>query len=237
LLGARSDPYPNQVGDDTSRGLESAPDERPLGERAEEIRGAGKSYPATGYATGYGYRPGFSLHEEVDAARAYGCLLEFKDGGHYGSHTFVSATRSSSPTAAWPSSSGWRRPRASAAKGRPKRRDEALAAAGVDPESEEADETAQQELRRQERARAGEQIAARGANLDLGVKLAERFHKPMLTKEIGPPAGAARVRPRRGRLRGARLALRRAEATGRRAKTSLAGPTASPSLLANPSPS
>jgi hypothetical protein len=44
-----------------------------------------------------------------------------------------------------------------------KRRDEALAAAGVDPESEEADDKAQQELRRQERAREPRSRSRRAA--------------------------------------------------------------------------
>jgi hypothetical protein len=66
-----------------------------------------------------------------------------------------------------------------------KRRADELAAAGVDPDAEDADEKAREELRRQDREREREeQVAARGANLDLGTKLAERFHRPRLTKDV-----------------------------------------------------
>jgi hypothetical protein len=47
-----------------------------LGGRADEIRSRWGALPAE-----YGWRPGFSLHEQVDAASVYGCLLKFKDGG------------------------------------------------------------------------------------------------------------------------------------------------------------
>lgn len=50
-------------------------DELPLGARAEEIKRRYEALPGDGY----GYRPGFLLSEEVEAARAYGSLLEFKD--------------------------------------------------------------------------------------------------------------------------------------------------------------
>lgn len=155
------------------------PDQLPLGERANEIKRRWEELPGDGY----GYRPGFSLHEELDAARAYGCLLEFKEGG-YGSRTFICdsefiADRCLAQLERMEKTARER------GEGEAKRRDEALAAAGVDRDSDGADEKAQEELRRQEREREREeQVAAGGANLDLGAKLAERFHRPKLTKDI-----------------------------------------------------
>lgn len=153
------------------------PDELPLGERAEEIRSRWETLPSE-----YGYRPGFSLHEEVDAARAYGCLLEFKDGGYYGSQAFICdrefiADRCLAQLERLEHQARERTEREA------QRREEALATAAVDADSVGADEKAQEELRRQERERE-ELVAARGANLDLGAKLAERFHRPKLTKGV-----------------------------------------------------
>jgi ParB/RepB/Spo0J family partition protein len=156
------------------------PEELPLGDRAGEIKRRWEALPDEGY----GYRPGFSLHGELDAARAYGCLLEFKHGGHYGSQAFICdpefiADRCLAQLERMEKAARERSEREA------KERDEALAAAGVDPDSDGADEKAEQELRREERERErAEQIAARGANLDLGAKLAERFHRPKLTRDI-----------------------------------------------------
>jgi ParB/RepB/Spo0J family partition protein len=60
-------------------------DELPLGERSDEIKRRYDALPDDGY----GYKPGFSLHAEEDAARAYGCLLEFKQDDHYGGQAFI----------------------------------------------------------------------------------------------------------------------------------------------------
>jgi hypothetical protein len=93
------------------RGLElRSPTNSPLEERAEEIKRRYDALPDDGY----GYKPGSSLHAEEDAARAYGCLLEFKQDGHYGGQAFVCAP-SSSTTAALPCparANGAARPRA-----------------------------------------------------------------------------------------------------------------------------
>ena len=65
------------------------------------------------------------------------------------------------------------------------RREESLAAAGIDPTSDSADEKAEEEQRRQVREREREdRIAARDANLELVRKVVERFHRPKLTKNI-----------------------------------------------------
>jgi ParB/RepB/Spo0J family partition protein len=61
------------------------PDELPLGGRGEEIKRRYHALPDDRY----GYKPGFALHAEEDAARAYGCLLEFKQDGHYGGQAFI----------------------------------------------------------------------------------------------------------------------------------------------------
>ena len=158
------------------------PGELPLGERAEEIIRRWEALPGDGY--GYGYGPGFSLHDEVDAARAYGCLLEFKDQGYYGAQAFICdpefiADRCVAQLVRLEREATERVEREA------RRRDEALAAAGVDAGSDGAVEKAEAELRRQERERQRkEEIAARGANLDLGARLGRRFHRPKLTKDM-----------------------------------------------------
>jgi len=156
------------------------PNELPLGERGDEIKRRWEALPGDGY----GYRPGLSLSGEVDAARAYGCLLEFKEGGYYGSQAFICDPQFIADRCLAQLDRMERQARERAER-EAKHRNEALAAAGVDPGSDGADEKAQQELRRQEREREREeQVAARGANLDLGRKLAERFHRPKLTKDV-----------------------------------------------------
>jgi len=128
--------------------------------------------------------PGFSLHEEVGAARAYGCLLELKEGSYYGAQAFV-CDREFIADRCLAQLERMERQARERAERDARQREQALAAAGVDPDSEDADEKAQEELRRRERERErDEQVAARGANLDLGAKLAERFHRPKPTKDV-----------------------------------------------------
>lgn len=152
------------------------PGELPLGERAEEIVRRWEALAGDGN----GSRPGFSLHDEVDAARAYGCLLEFKDQGYYWTQAFICdadfiADRCLAQLVRLEREANERAEREA------RRRDEALAAAGVEADSDGSVEKAEAELRRQERE---EDIAARGANLDLGARLARRFHRPKLTKDM-----------------------------------------------------
>jgi ParB/RepB/Spo0J family partition protein len=148
------------------------PDELPLGERADEIRRRWEALPSE-----YGYRPGFSMQEEVDAARAYGCLLEFKDRGHHGSQAFICDAEFIADRCMGQLDRMERHAREA------KRREEAQAT--VDDSSAGSDERAREEQRRQEREREREdRIAARDANLELGRKVAERFHRPKLTKDM-----------------------------------------------------
>lgn len=156
------------------------PGELPLGERAEEIIRRWEALPGDGY----GYRPGFSLQGEVDAARAYGCLLEFKDQGDYGAQAFICDAEFIADRCLVQLERLEREAKERVER-EARRRDEALAAAGVDADSDGAVEKAEAELRRQEREREREEeIAARGANLDLGARLSRRFHRPKLTKDM-----------------------------------------------------
>jgi ParB/RepB/Spo0J family partition protein len=154
------------------------PDELPLGDRGDEIRTRWEALPAQ-----HGYRRGFALHAEVDAARAYGCLLEFKDGG-YGAQAFICDADFIADRCVVQLEQMEREAREQV-KREQQRRSDALAAAGLDPDSDGSDEKAQRELARQERERAREeQVKARGANLDLGVNLIRRFHRPKLTRDV-----------------------------------------------------
>jgi ParB/RepB/Spo0J family partition protein len=156
------------------------PGELPLGERAEEIVRRWEALPGDGY----GYRPGFSLQGEVDAARAYGCLLEFKDQGYYGAQAFICDAQVIADRCLVQLERLEREAKERAER-EARRRQEGFAAAGVDADSDGAVEKAEAELRRQEREREREEeIAARGANLDLGARLGRRFHRPKLTKDM-----------------------------------------------------
>lgn len=121
---------------------------------------------------------GISLStEDVDAARAYGCLLAL-DRSRYGSTGYVCdaaflidrlTLRIEERERAEPAREQEDRARAERA--------EADDAAPPEPEAAATQRAAERA------AQAEDRLAARGANLELGRKLAERFHAPALTTE------------------------------------------------------
>jgi len=156
-----------------------SPDQLPLGEQAEEITrrfdalGGDQHHPVAGY------RMGFSMHEEVDAARAYGCLLEFKAEDGLSTQSFIC-------------DAGFVADRCLAQLERMEqsardqdRHQTTVGDQGATGNGDAGEGIDWKEARRQERERErDEAIAVRGANLELGRQLAERFHKPKLTKDL-----------------------------------------------------
>lgn len=156
------------------------PETLPLGEHGEEIT---QRYRAlTENAGGYSY--GISLAEEDDAARAYGCLLEFKRDGGYLNQAFLCDATFIADRCLARLDDMEREVRERAQRRSNHPHQDGLAnsdrAAG-----DKGDGIDDKEVRRQERERQqDEAAAARGANLELGRQLAERFHKPKLTTEL-----------------------------------------------------
>ena len=131
---------------------------------------------------GYGYRAGFSLHAEIDAARAYGCLLEFKQEGGLREESFICDAEfiADRCLAQLEAMERQQRERAEQGGGRGQ-----VAGLGQGASSEDGEAIDIKEARRQQRERErDEAIAAHGANLELGAKLAERFHAPKLSKQL-----------------------------------------------------
>lgn len=157
------------------------PETLPLGEHAEAIT---QRYQALTKADAGNYIYGISLAEEADAARAYGCLLEFKRDGAYLNQAFLCDAAFIADRCLARLDDMEREVRERAQRRSSHARQDGLTnrdgAGGA-----EDDGIDYKEARRQERERAQDEAAsARADNLELGRQLTEHFHKPTLTTEL-----------------------------------------------------
>ena len=129
--------------------------------------------------------------DDVDAARAYGCLLEFEAGGYWASQFVCDGAfladrvrlmldelerEIAEQEAA--------RQQAAGARGAVAGAEDADRADGGVPVETTAPVDAEAQAKQAAEAERQERIDARGANLQLGRQLAEKFHEPKLTKDV-----------------------------------------------------
>ena len=121
--------------------------------------------------------------EDADAARAYGCLLEFRDGDRFNTSKFVCDRDFIADRLRLKLGELEQRARELDEQAADRARTQATAA-GVEVEAGTDSEEALREQRKQEReAERQDAIAARGANLDLGRALYTEAHAPELTMD------------------------------------------------------
>lgn len=132
----------------------------------------------------HGYRNGGLrwTDKDTDAARAFGCLIELTEGHWTNRYIcdegfYLDRMREAIECA----EQAARDRAATAAKAATKAGAEAVAPSGDPIADREAAEKARRAAER--KAEREHAIAARGTNLDLGAKLAEKLHEPKLTKD------------------------------------------------------
>ena len=153
----------------------------------EELRPRLEALGTDGWGDNVGVR--FDT-EDADAGRAYGCLLEFRDGDRYRTAKFLCDRDFIADRARLKVDDLEERARVADERTVEDRRRRAeqgrtdAVAAGVEVDEDADPEAALREQRRREReAEREETVAARGANLELGRRLYTDAHAPELTMD------------------------------------------------------
>jgi len=116
--------------------------------------------------------------DDLDAARAYGCLLEL-GSDHADARAFICDREFLADRA-----TAWVAEEERHAAERVQRTSQTTpVATGADGEAL-SEEKAKEARREQRAAELAERVQARGLNLDLGRRLADKFHEPKITKDV-----------------------------------------------------